>query len=77
MDGKRDAPISIAAGRALRRFETGSVDPATDTSLSFAGSPSVTLPAGADVYSDPVAFDARALSDLAIKLMLDIKVPEY
>ena len=49
---------------------TGSIDPATDERLTFAGSPVVTIPAGADYYSDPVAFDARPLSDLAITLYL-------
>lgn len=51
---------------------TGGIDPATDKTVTFAGSRSVTLPAGADVDSDPVAFEARPLSDLAITLYLPV-----
>jgi lysophospholipase L1-like esterase len=51
---------------------SGSIDPATDEALTFAGSPSVTIPAGADDYSDPVAFGARPLSDLAVTLYLSV-----
>jgi lysophospholipase L1-like esterase len=59
--------IAVPLSRA-----TGRIDPATDETLTFAGSPVVTIPAGADYYSDPVAFDARALSDLAITLYLRV-----
>lgn len=63
--------LSVHIARPLSK-ETGSVDAATDTALTFAGSPSVTIPAGADYYSDPVAFSAPALSDIAITLYLAI-----
>jgi lysophospholipase L1-like esterase len=46
------------------------IDPATDTPLTFSGEASVTIPAGADYFSDPVNFSAPALSDLAITLHL-------
>src|SRR5512146_408186 len=66
------APLTILSVHVARPVskQTGSIDVATDQALTFAGSASVTIPAGADYYSDPVAFDAPALSDLAITLHL-------
>ncbi len=66
-------PITILAVQIARPVskETGRIDAATDQALTFAGSPSVTIPAGADYCSDPVAFEAPALSDLAITLYLE------
>lgn len=67
------APLTILAAHVARPVsrETGSIDVATDRALTFGGSPSVTIPAGAEYYSDPLAFDARALTDLAITLYLE------
>lgn len=67
-------PLTILAVHVARPVskETGSIDPATDRALTFAGSSSVTIPAGADYYSDPVAFTAPALSDLAITLYIEV-----
>ncbi|HTX05492.1 MAG TPA: SGNH/GDSL hydrolase family protein [Steroidobacteraceae bacterium] len=56
-------PLSRASGR---------IDPATDKTLTFGGSRSVSIPAGADYYSDPVAFDAPPWSDVAITLYLPV-----
>jgi lysophospholipase L1-like esterase len=44
---------------------------ATDKIVTFAGSPEVTVPAGTDYLSDPVAFSAAALSDVAISLHIE------
>jgi lysophospholipase L1-like esterase len=68
------APLTILAAHIARpqSRETGGIDAATDTALTFGGSPSVTIPAGADYYCDPVHFDAPAFSDLAISLYLAV-----
>lgn len=68
------APLTILAVHVASPVSkaTGSIDAATDEALTFGGSASVTIPAGADYYSDPVAFDAPALSDLAITLYLEV-----
>jgi lysophospholipase L1-like esterase len=68
------APLAILSVHVARPVskETGSIDAATDRGLTFAGSPSATIPAGADYFSDPVAFDAPALSDLAITLYVEV-----
>ena len=44
----------------------GTIDPATDSAAHFSGRAEVTIPAGAEYFSDAMAFPAAALSDLAI-----------
>ena len=47
------------------------IDPASDHALTFAGAGDVTVPAGADVVSDPLPYPVAALSNLAISFHLD------
>jgi lysophospholipase L1-like esterase len=47
------------------------IDASTDGALTFSGRPSVTIPAGADYVSDPIAFVVEAPSDLAITFHVD------
>lgn len=65
-------PLTVLAAHVARPVskENGSIDAASDRALMFGGSASVTIPAGADYVSDPIAFDAPALSDLAITIYL-------
>ena len=51
---------------------SGAIDLSTDKALDFSGRPDVTVPAGAEYVSDPIAFNATALSDLAITIYFDI-----
>ncbi len=66
------APLHFTAVHIARPVSaaSSSIDPATDTPVSFSGRPEVTVPAGADYASDPVAFAATPLSDLSITLHL-------
>ena len=68
------APLTILAVHIARPTskETGSIDAATDEALTFGGNASVTIPEGSDYYSDPIAFDAPPVSDLAITLYLEV-----
>jgi lysophospholipase L1-like esterase len=56
--------LSSGAGSA----GAGDINPATDQALSFRGAPSVVIPPGEAVFSDPFAFDLPALTNLAISL---------
>jgi len=47
------------------------IDTSTDRELTFSGRPAVAIPAGAEYVSDPVAFGARAQSNLVITFHLD------
>jgi len=67
------APLRISAAHIARPVSaaSGSIEVATDVALTFGGSAAVTIPAGAEYVSDPVAFSAAALSDLAISIHVD------
>jgi lysophospholipase L1-like esterase len=51
--------------------DSSAIDPQSDHALTFAGAPDVTIPAGAEFVSDPIAFTLPALSDLAVSFHLD------
>jgi lysophospholipase L1-like esterase len=67
------APLHISAVRIARPLSpsTGSIDVSTDCAVTFSGNPDVTIPAGAEYLSDPVAFPVTAFSDLAISLYVE------
>ncbi len=67
--------LHIAAAHIARPAGAGGIDPASDTPLGFSGRPDVTIPAGAEHFSDPVRFAAPALADLAITIYLDRPPP--
>jgi len=66
-------PLHITAAHIARplSLDGPSIDPKTDRALTFAGSPDVIIPAGAETISDPVAIVFPALSDIAISFHLD------
>ena len=55
-----------------RSAADSAIDPATDKAVTFGGSDGVTIPAGAEFWSDPVPFPAPPLSDLAISIHYDL-----
>ena len=62
-------PLVIGAAHlALAGSEKGSIDPSSDHVLTFNGSPTITVAAGAPVLSDPVDLEVRPLTTLAISL---------
>jgi lysophospholipase L1-like esterase len=63
-------PLRIGAAHIARRGAGAGIAAGTDRVLTFSGSTSITIPAGAPVLSDPVDLDVPALSDLAISLYL-------
>jgi lysophospholipase L1-like esterase len=64
------APLEIRAAHVARAPGAGAATilPGTDHPLRFNGASGVTIPAGADYLSDPVALDVPPLSHLAITL---------
>ena len=59
---------SVHIARALTAGSSSAIDPATDRAVTFNGSPSVVVPAGAEYISDPVQMELPALSSLAITI---------
>ena len=64
------APLLVDAASVARAVAPGraAIDAATLQALTFDGRSAVTIPAGAEYYSDPVSLDAPAGADLAISL---------
>jgi lysophospholipase L1-like esterase len=60
--------VHVALGANGGSADHGSVNVVTDRPLTFQGSPSVTIPAGGSVDSDPINFNLPALANLAISI---------
>ncbi|HEX5422760.1 MAG TPA: SGNH/GDSL hydrolase family protein [Candidatus Acidoferrales bacterium] len=67
------APLLLAAVHVAKPVSAASPKtvPGTDHTLTFLGSTEVTIPAGADYVSDPIAFAAAPLSNLAITIYME------
>jgi len=63
-------PLTIKAARVAvsAALNSARIQPATDRPLTFSGRTEVTIPAGADYWSDPVALKVAPLASLAISL---------
>jgi lysophospholipase L1-like esterase len=61
-------PLTIGAARVALVDASGNVNAEGGKPVLFAGKPSVTIPAGAPFFSDPVEISAKSLSSLAISL---------
>jgi hypothetical protein len=64
------APLTIAAAHVALRDKEATIVPQSDRALTFSGRSTITMPAGAMVYSDPVDFNVPPMGDLAIDLYL-------
>ena len=62
------APLVIGSAAIAVRVNGALLAPGSSTRLTFGGSPSVTIPAGGAVYSDPAAFPVGAWQDVAVSL---------
>jgi lysophospholipase L1-like esterase len=58
--------VALAAGTGSAA--NGVINPATDRALTFRGAPSITIPPGEVVVSDPFAFNLPPLTNLAISI---------
>ncbi|HKX31610.1 MAG TPA: SGNH/GDSL hydrolase family protein, partial [Blastocatellia bacterium] len=69
----------IVIGEAhLARHEMGAgIDPNSDRTLLFGGSPTITIPAGASVLSDPVSLAVPDLAELAVSIYLPNPTPAF
>jgi lysophospholipase L1-like esterase len=63
-------PLEIGAAHVALHRGGGAIDAKTDRTLLFGARPSITVPPGALVVSDPVDLDVAPLSDLAVSLYL-------
>jgi lysophospholipase L1-like esterase len=63
-------PLAIASVHVAIRSEGAAIVKGTDRTVSFNGSPSVTIPPGALVVSDAVTLAVPALTDIAVSMFL-------
>ncbi|KQV58358.1 MULTISPECIES: SGNH/GDSL hydrolase family protein [unclassified Caulobacter] len=63
-------PLTIKAAHVAvsAALDSARIDPATDRPLTFSGRGQVTIPAGADYWSDPLTLKVAPLTSLAISL---------
>jgi lysophospholipase L1-like esterase len=64
------APVTIGAAHIALREKDGAIQAASGHALTFSGKPTITIPANAIVFSDPVTLAVPQMSDLAIDLYL-------
>lgn len=64
------APLRIGAAHIAIRQAGANIVPGSDRALTFSGFPSVVIPAGAPILSDPIVLNVPPLSDLAVSLYL-------
>ena len=62
--------LVIGAAHIALRDVGAAIVPGSDRTLTFSGQPSITIPPGALVLSDPVDLDVPALSDLAVSIFV-------
>ena len=63
-------PLTVASAHVALSAGNGAIQPGSDHALTFDGRSSVTIPAGAVVFSDPVPMRVAPLSDLAVSVYL-------
>ena len=63
-------PLTIGAASIAYHDNGPRLIPGTVRPLTFSGSPSVTIPAGASINSDPASFVARPWEDVAVSLFV-------
>jgi lysophospholipase L1-like esterase len=61
-------PLKIGAAHIALPDKESAIVPASDKALTFSGNASFTIPAGADVISDPIDLDVPKLGNLAISV---------
>lgn len=64
------APMTIGAGSIALHDKKGTIQTGSSRALTFSGRATITIPANAVVYSDPVELTVPPMADLAIDLYL-------
>ncbi len=67
--------LSIGAAHIALTDEGANIQPKTDQVLTFGGKPSVSIPAGAPIMSDPIELSVKAFSEISISIYLPADPP--
>ncbi len=63
-------PLAIGAAHIAVSAGMGAIQPGSDQALTFNGQPSVIIPPGAPMFSDPIPMQVPALASLAVSVYL-------
>lgn len=66
-----NGPVTMNAAHLARSNSGSSLATDSDRPLTFGGKPSVTIPVGEIVFSDPLDFDLAPLSDVAVTILFN------
>lgn len=64
------SPLTIRQADVAVQLQGASIVSGSDRKLTFGGSPSIIIPIGAEVYSDPVEFAVRPQENLAVSMFV-------
>ncbi|MFM0551151.1 GDSL-type esterase/lipase family protein [Paraburkholderia sediminicola] len=68
-------PLVIGDAQIARRAQGQNAVVGSERAVTFDGQRNVTIPVGASVVSDPIAFEVPPLADVAISLYLPVRTP--
>jgi len=63
-------PLAVGAAHIAVSAGMGAIQPGSDQALTFNGQPSVIIPPGAPMFSDPIPMQVPALASLAVSVYL-------
>ncbi len=63
-----EAPLTLRSVHLARSAGDSAIDTATDLALTFGGAPSVVIAAGQTLFSDPLDFTLRALTEVSVTI---------
>lgn len=66
-----DAPLKISAVSIANSIDSCAIDPASATNVLFGNKPSLEIPVGATVISDPLALSVKNRGDVAITIVYE------
>ena len=69
------APVTFAAVHVARSTGSGGIDTTTDRPATFSGQGSVTLAAGAEIWSDSLSLSFPTQADIAVSLFIQGSAP--
>lgn len=67
-------PLHIGSAHIALRDKDSSIVSGSDHALTFGGSPSTSIPAGAEMLSDPLEFTVPKLADIAVSVFVPSEV---
>ena len=70
------SPVTINAAHIAVSKGASAIDPATDKALTFEGEPSITIPAGQEIYADAIDFKVAPLTNLAVTIYFGDTSPD-